>query len=62
MKEENAKQNLNCYFTAYNRRCLVTQVTTFSGVLHYGFITVDDKDFLCGFIPVEFIGQCEYTA
>lgn len=67
MNEETAKQNIGSYFTMKNRKCEVTQVTTFSGHLHYGFVTADDysdpkqpKPFLCGWIPVEFVGQCEW--
>lgn len=61
MNEENARLNINCYFTVAGRRCQVTQVDHFSGILHYGFVTVDGGEFILGWIPVAFVGQCEYS-
>ena len=66
MNEETAKKNIGSFFTIKNRRCEVTKVDSFSDVLHYGFVTVDgdsfgdDSKFLCGWIPVAFVGQCEW--
>jgi hypothetical protein len=62
MNEENAKANIDCYFTISGRRLQVTKVDSFSGTLHYGFIAVDDGPFICGWIPVDLVGQCEYSA
>ncbi len=67
MNEETAKKNIGSYFYIRNRKCEVTKVTTFSGVLHYGFVTADwprndgiEMPFICGWIPVDFVGQCEW--
>jgi hypothetical protein len=63
MNEETAKKNIGSFFTIKGRKCEVTKVDHFSGVLHFGFVTADnwnDKPFICGWIPVEFVGQCEW--
>lgn len=58
---ELAKMNVGYYFTAFNRRCQVVSTATFSGVVHYGFMTVDGSTPILGWIPVAFIGGCELT-
>jgi hypothetical protein len=61
MNEEQAKQNIGSFFTIKNRKCEVTKVDAFSGVLHFGFVTADvQQPFICGWIPVDFVGQCEW--
>lgn len=67
---ENAKANIGAYFTMHGVKYLVTQVDHFSGVMHYGFtieaspknlaLGANDNAPYCGWIPVAFIGQCEF--
>ena len=63
MTQETAETNIGYYFTAFNMRCQVTRVSTFSGVIHYGFINVDDLQMepRCGWLPAKWIGGCELT-
>jgi hypothetical protein len=63
MDRPTAELNIGFYFTAFNLRCQVTRVAVFSGVLHYGFLNVDERlrEPHCGWIPVAMIGGCELT-
>lgn len=61
MDLETAKLNIDGFFTIKNRRCQVTKVDSFSGVVHYGFVTCDYKNRITGWIPAEFIGGTEFT-
>jgi len=61
MTLETARLNVNGYFWAFNRRCLVLVVDLFGGVVHYGFMTVDDGNRIVGWIPANFIGGTELT-
>ena len=58
MNEETAKKNIGSYFTMKNRKCQVLKVKKISGVLHYGFVIAEP--FFYGWIPVDFVGQCEW--
>jgi hypothetical protein len=63
MNEETAKQNIGCFFNIKNYKCQVIEVDSFFGVLHYGFVTAPESEsetFLRGWIPVDFVGQCEW--
>jgi hypothetical protein len=62
MTRETANRNIGGYFWAFNRRCKVTTVDSFSGVLHYGFVTVNESENISGWIPAEFVGGTEWTA
>jgi hypothetical protein len=63
MTKETAQTNVGCYFWAFNRRCKVLQVKAMGAgnVIHYGFRTVDDSSSVVGWIPVELVGQCEFS-
>lgn len=61
MTLETARLNVNGYFWAFNRRCKVLVADVFGGVVHYGFMTVDEGNFLNGWIPADFIGGTELT-
>ena len=54
-EKEAAEANVGWRFRALERDCEVLRTATFSGTLHYGFITVDDKRPVIGWIPVDFI-------
>lgn len=62
MTKETAELNIGCYFTVNGRRCQTNCVTKFGAVLHYGFVTADDTfPIIVGWIPVNLVGQCEFS-
>ncbi len=61
MNKANAETNVGYYFTAFNRRCQVLSVATFNGTVHFGFQTVDDSQYVLGWVPAVFIGGCELS-
>ena len=63
-KLETAKQNIGGFFWLKNNRCQVTKADSFSGTVHYGFVTVDKPtgNNIAGWIPAEIIGGTELTA
>lgn len=60
--EDRVNSNIGGYFWSHNRRCMVTAVTTFAGVYHYYFSTVDLGVKIHGWIPVGLVGQTELSA
>lgn len=62
MTIEAVEQSIGCYFTVNGRRCQVVNVNRFGAELHFGFMTVDELNpIIAGWIPVELVGQCEFT-
>ncbi len=61
MTLETARLNINGYFWAFNRRCVVLVADMFGGQVHYGFMTVDNGNPVNGWIPAEFVGGTELT-
>lgn len=48
-------KNVGSHFYLNGRFCEITIVTSFGGVNHYGFQTVDDGKWTVGWVPSEMV-------